>query len=262
MTPLNIQSGTSYDSLWGNCSDPQPGVALDFSTSTFMSPGSPSRVKEEYKQKYQEVIFLLGLRDPVNRTVSNYYFTAHRHPDQWPVVNFPESVNTLLRQWSENPGAVWKQLSDMKRPRRDVLQSFPSFYYRHFRNWLDSGFLPSQMVVYPGEVYFKHRDDFDTNPVLQALRDRIGQSTFRLQHTWRNEKVWNPGPPKEIYGDDPSLVEAAKSRLENEIFAAENKKLFELLAEQVGKGMTLVDYTGKANDVEAVEKWMTSGWHY
>jgi len=255
----------SFDLLWGRCTDAQPGVVMDFSTGSLYAPWAPARVKMVYKQKYQEVIFAWGFREPVNRTISQYYYIARDRPKEtWVNVSFPDQAQKILRSWWERfGGSCEKQTCLGTRGNNEGLfwiQS--SLYYRHLRMWLDEGFRASQMVIYPGNLYMKHRDNLKTNPVLEALRARIGHSTFNVTHPWQQGSAANEGSRKHVFPENATLVDAAKSRLEKEIFAAENKKLFQLLAEEVGNGMTLVGYTGKANDVEAVEKWMTSDWNY
>eukprot|EP00405_Crypthecodinium_cohnii_P029736 CAMPEP_0206514338 /NCGR_PEP_ID=MMETSP0324_2-20121206/62059_1 /ASSEMBLY_ACC=CAM_ASM_000836 /TAXON_ID=2866 /ORGANISM="Crypthecodinium cohnii, Strain Seligo" /LENGTH=412 /DNA_ID=CAMNT_0054006755 /DNA_START=319 /DNA_END=1554 /DNA_ORIENTATION=+ len=256
------ESKYSFDTLWGRCTDDPPGVIMDFSTGTFYAFSAPARVKMVYKQKYQEVIFAWGFREPVNRTVSDYYYASRLQPNKtWANVSFPDHAQKILRTWSQTlHGSCENQSCLMGRGREGLLSAKSSFYYRYLRKWLDEGFRASQMVIYPGNLYMKHRDKLETNPVLQALRARVGQSTFNLSRAWRNGRAANKGSRAHVFPENATLVNEAKARLEEEIFAAENKKLFQLLAEEVGNGMTLVGYTGKANDVEAVEKWMTSDW--
>eukprot|EP00405_Crypthecodinium_cohnii_P006256 CAMPEP_0194780764 /NCGR_PEP_ID=MMETSP0323_2-20130528/74442_1 /TAXON_ID=2866 ORGANISM="Crypthecodinium cohnii, Strain Seligo" /NCGR_SAMPLE_ID=MMETSP0323_2 /ASSEMBLY_ACC=CAM_ASM_000346 /LENGTH=101 /DNA_ID=CAMNT_0039718861 /DNA_START=27 /DNA_END=332 /DNA_ORIENTATION=- len=98
----------------------------------------------------------------------------------------------------------------------------------------------------------------NTNPVLEAIRRKLGKSVLRPLEKINATEITNRGKHDKLEEELPD--QQMRHRLREEVFAPANHRLMSLLAEKVSEGMVLVGYKGKAGDVAAVTEWMTSMW--
>jgi len=253
-----------YNEWYGTCSDFKTGkLVSDFTPSVVYWHFNPNRLKATYGSHYQEIVLQMGLREPLARTMSAF---THANKQGWivfrhPHETFADHMDSFFKSWDEvgDPEHWITNLTSRSVEFRTVDQSL---YYYCIRRYLDHGFLPSQFIVYPALMYLNHRDNLDTNPVLQAARSKLGPNTLRLPAGVKIKQAGanrNKGHHKTI---EEELSKSVRKRLQQEVFGPANEKLMKLLAEESRNGMLLAGYTGQAGDVAAVTKWMTSGWAF
>jgi len=248
-----------YYKLWGLCSQvPQGSLMADFSMGNFKWPYAAQGMHEEYGRLAKDVVLAVSLRDPLKRMLSAF---AHGVRDKWlyfagKTPTFEEHCRQFFKEWDQRGSAwlpeMWRDLTY-----RTVDQSL---YGYKLRVWLDAGFHPSQFVIYPGNLYLKHRSDVPNNPVLKALRARVGDEFFRPMKIDSTKKFNEGHNHGEVNHDlkSPQL----RDRLNNEIFAPSNQLLVKLLSHGAQQGMTLVGYSGEASDEVAIERWLVNNWDY
>mmetsp|Transcript_16499 Transcript_16499/g.36030 ORF Transcript_16499/g.36030 Transcript_16499/m.36030 type:complete len:204 (+) Transcript_16499:76-687(+) len=199
-----------------------------------------------------------GFRDPRRTMLSDYYYERWQGKIHILVEkNFEEWAHWALEHWRKKTAGPYTWLSLLDLGFRPISVAL---YQYQIRNYLDQGFLPSQMVVYPGNLYVQYRDNLDTNPLLEALRKKIGKSLLRpppVATTKKDKKHDNTGKHGTL---EEELSAEVRAQLEEEIFVPEIKKLMELLAELIGQGLTLVGYSGEGNDVAAVTEYLSGAW--
>mmetsp|Transcript_66886 Transcript_66886/g.145361 ORF Transcript_66886/g.145361 Transcript_66886/m.145361 type:complete len:347 (-) Transcript_66886:271-1311(-) len=242
----------SLKKLWGSCSDPQPGLVAAFTPGLIHRTENALDLASIYGPMIQELVFLLGLREPFRRLFSDYM--VRRHKDFKEFTNFEDLVASFMMAVFRNEAKLEENTTS-----KEAQLVEAGLYHYQIRSYLSAGFLPSQFIIYPNDLYFQHRGDLAANPVLQAVRKKLGPDLLRPTE---NRAV---SPPVETAGDEKTLEEGCahgelRQLIRDKVFSPANKKLMELLAEQVGKGMVLVGYEGKANDVAAVTEWLTSSW--
>eukprot|EP00405_Crypthecodinium_cohnii_P013017 CAMPEP_0206428588 /NCGR_PEP_ID=MMETSP0324_2-20121206/5759_1 /ASSEMBLY_ACC=CAM_ASM_000836 /TAXON_ID=2866 /ORGANISM="Crypthecodinium cohnii, Strain Seligo" /LENGTH=339 /DNA_ID=CAMNT_0053894155 /DNA_START=46 /DNA_END=1065 /DNA_ORIENTATION=+ len=242
----------TYNKSWGLCSDPHPGLVAAFMPGLIHQTKNARKLVDIYGPMSQELVFLLGLREPFRRLFSDYM--VRRHKDFKEFTNFEDLVASFMMAVFRNEAKLEENTTS-----KEAQLVEAGLYHYQIRSYLSAGFLPSQFIIYPNDLYFQHRGDLAANPVLQAVRKKLGPDLLRPTE---NRAV---SPPVETAGDEKTLEEGCahgelRQLIRDKVFSPANKKLMELLAEQVGKGMVLVGYEGKANDVAAVTEWLTSSW--
>jgi len=251
--------GKPYDSFWGSCFKPEQGLVADFTPENFHYPSIPKEMMSEYGSRSQNIVFLVGLREPLARMLAafvngfnvGWLYGHKRH------LTFQDHVDEFLQMWDEKGQEEWIPTMHQTNDYRTVDQGL---YYYKLRNFLDAGFLPSQFVIFPSNVYFANRGNLDTNPVLEAVRARLGKSVLKPTLNPDSAKVANRGSHRTVEEELPN--KEAMRRLQTEVFGAANKRLMELLSENMREGMTLVGYSGVAGDVAAITQWMESQWNF
>jgi len=240
----STEADRRYDLLWGSCRSPKTGVIADFTPANFYYPYIPKRLRAVYgKKASREIVFSLGLREPLRRMLAAF---AHGLSAGWlyqhsrQKLRFQEHVSEFLQQWDENGRASWIPTLWKTKNYRTVDQGL---YYYKIRNYLKAGFLPSQFVIFPGSLYLDHRGDLDKNPVLEALREKIGGRALRPKTYIDEATVSNAGHHGSV--SDELTDEFLRARLDSEVFGPANTLLMQLLAEGVGQGMVLVGYSGE-----------------
>mmetsp|Transcript_66887 Transcript_66887/g.145362 ORF Transcript_66887/g.145362 Transcript_66887/m.145362 type:complete len:334 (-) Transcript_66887:271-1272(-) len=241
-----------YGKRWGSCSDPHPGLVAEFMPGLIHRTQNARDLISIYGPMRKELVFLLGLREPFRRLFSDYM--VRRHKDFKEFTNFEDLVASFMMAVFRNEAKLEENTTS-----KEAQLVEAGLYHYQIRSYLSAGFLPSQFIIYPNDLYFQHRGDLAANPVLQAVRKKLGPDLLRPTE---NRAV---SPPVETAGDEKTLEEGCahgelRQLIRDKVFSPANKKLMELLAEQVGKGMVLVGYEGKANDVAAVTEWLTSSW--
>jgi len=252
---------SAYRKAWGSCDNDQEGVIADFTPENFRFPYIPARIQDVYgEEKSQEIVFLMGFREPLKRMLSAFdggFHSGWIYRHKRPGLTFEVHVQEFLQEWDKKGGAKWIPELWKTNDYRTVDQGL---YYYKIKNFLNNGFLPSQFVVYPGNVYLENRDDLASNPVLEAVRERLGTHVLRPTENNRMTKMYNKGKHNPL--DDTLTNATLRRRLEEEVYGPANKRFMKLLARMVDKGMTLVGYTGEAHDVPAVTAWMEGQWDF
>jgi len=241
-----------YGKRWGSCSDPHPGLVAEFMPGLIHRTQNARDLISIYGPMRKELVFLLGLREPFRRLFSNYLSEKKRGYRQSPT--FEDLVAYVMMAFFLNQTKLERNATS-----KDEQLVEAGLYHYQIRSFLSAGFLPSQFIIYPNDLYFQHRGDMDANPVLQAVRNKLGNNLLRPPENRATSA------PVETPGDEITLEKGCahaelRQLIRDQVFAPANKKLVELLAEQVGKGMVLVGYKGEANDVAAVNEWLTSSW--
>jgi len=275
---------TPYFTMWLSCDRILPGTLVsDFSLHSFKWPFAAQAMHEEYDTLAKDVVLAIGLREPLKRMLAEFAqgpkattiaaSTPKRPGEPEPVAGKPghwlfgapkdfplEDYCRRFFQDLDSRGDGW--LSELWRD----LSYQPidqSLYGRKLRTWLDAGFKPSQFVIFPGALYLKDRENITGNPLLQALRNKLGNKNL-LRPTHRSKvsalALTRGGlyPPVKKGLQDDRL----RDRLVNEVFAPSNRLLVKLLSEGAQAGMTLVGYSGEATDMAAIEKWLNDNWDY
>jgi len=249
----------SFSSVWGSCGADRRGVLADFTPENFYFPYVPYRLRKIYgRSGSQELVFVMGLRAPLSRMLAAFsggirsgWIYHHERPN----LTFAEHVSEFLQEWDTRGQSKW--LSTLWRT-NDYRTVDQGLYYFKLRHYLAAGFHPSQFIIYPARLYLDHRQNMNTNPVLEAIRRKLGKSVLRPLEKINATEITNRGKHDKLEEELPD--QQMRHRLREEVFAPANHRLMSLLAEKVSEGMVLVGYKGKAGDVAAVTEWMTSMW--
>mmetsp|Transcript_96834 Transcript_96834/g.202321 ORF Transcript_96834/g.202321 Transcript_96834/m.202321 type:complete len:522 (+) Transcript_96834:229-1794(+) len=248
-----------FNSFWGSCARPRRGLIGEFTPENYHFPHIPREMLHEYGAASKELVFLVGLREPLARMLAAFTdglsvgWIYHHERN----LSFQEHVDEFLEMWDQQGGEKWIPEMYQTNSYRTVDQGL---YYYKLRNWIDAGVSLSQFIVYPGSIYLNHRHDLNKNPVLEAVRARLGKDLLRPIKRINDTKVSNKGHHKSL--DEELPKHYTKKRMLREVFAPANRRLMELLADGSKNGMTLVGYEGEAGDVAAVTDWMESQWKF
>eukprot|EP00405_Crypthecodinium_cohnii_P019745 CAMPEP_0206480728 /NCGR_PEP_ID=MMETSP0324_2-20121206/37605_1 /ASSEMBLY_ACC=CAM_ASM_000836 /TAXON_ID=2866 /ORGANISM="Crypthecodinium cohnii, Strain Seligo" /LENGTH=376 /DNA_ID=CAMNT_0053957847 /DNA_START=43 /DNA_END=1170 /DNA_ORIENTATION=+ len=256
-----LDRGNSKEKMlaaWGPCSPPKEGLIADFDPENFHVPYVPTKLVDIYgPTKSKEIVFLMGLREPLERMLSAFangikagWIYHHTRPN----MTFQEHVTEFFVDWEANGGQQWVPTLVNK---NDYQTVDDGLYFNKVQYYLDAGFLPSQFIVYPCNLYMEHRDNLATNPVLKAVRERLGDDVLLPKTNNRMSTLTNGGQHDSL---DDALSKPLQDRLQTEVFEPANQKLMSLLSKWKSQGMTLVGYTGEANDIPAITAWMKGKW--
>jgi len=215
----------------------------DFSPQSFRLVANPTqddsaeRLPETLRSiygptMYKQITFVVLLREPLARAQSWFYY-GHV-PSTVFQASMEDQLSLAANGWAGNPSssAVWG-----------------SYYGHHLGEWLKS-FDASQFLIVP----FKAFTSGDSSGICQDLSQRLSfnmecgtMTTHRLAFGARHPSV-----------EDDTTAEFRQKW--GEFFDPDKELLVNLLAQGHTQGMGLAAYSGKAGDVEDVQKWLEQSW--
>lgn len=200
---------------------------------------SPEVLHKFYGDQSQRVVFVINLREPLERMQSEWYHTRKLYNCIGCMMSssFAKALKLnaklALKEEPEITDWMWK-----------------SMYARQIEEYIKI-WDPSQFIIIP----FRRYVSFDTRNVSTSLIKRLH---LRLE-------PWSEAAHDNEHEKRPPLTDEAPEGSETrnlyyEFMVNENKRLVEILAGAHLKGMELEGYTGRPGDADDTWQWLQASW--
>jgi len=252
LSPSVVESGF-YDALLPCPSDDVHTTVADFSVMNaafvdvsprFQHSGkwenetfnTPLLVSELYGKLSSQLKFTLTVREPLSRTQSEYYHTL-------PLGNCPGCM--LGSSFNESIG-INVEIASNSTPTAVTDWLMKSLYAVELEEWLKY-FDAQQFLVIPYRQYTDNT--METSALLSEFFDYPMDAWAEASHGNSHEHP--------LLEDD---ISAENSAAFQELFADENQRFVEVLAEAQVNGLLLANYEGSEGSKEEISQWLQDSW--
>jgi len=201
-----------------------------------MTFNTPLLVSQLYGNLSSQLKFTLTVREPLSRTQSEYYHTL-------PLENCPGCM--LGSSFNESIG-INVEIASNSTPTAVTDWLMKSLYAVELEEWLKY-FDAQQFLIIPYRQYTDNT--LETSALLSEFFNYPMDAWAEASHGNSHEH-----PPLE---DD---ISAERSAAFQELFADENQRFVEVLAEAQVNGLRLANYKGSEGSKEEISQWLQDSW--
>lgn len=241
-----------YRDAWLKLFSPchEDGDALgDMTSSNVRLPGLPTTIHRWYSSARWWPAFIVGLAEPVGRMYSGF----RRDKETYNITKFTcfaDYVDYALKEGELMLAETENETSDALSRRLDLDQLYRSMYASNLEPWL-STFAPDRFAVVVMGQYVKQLERRQT--VLKQIYEHF-QLTAGDPH-----KLVKDVEAHDVLAPDVGLAEEVIDALNTKFFFPDSRKLSEMLADGIKRGLLLPGYNDTGSDI-TILAFIYSNW--